>query len=359
MENMSNIGNLFALSHDPVVCAENKIITYMNPAAMNLFGRDKLGLHESCLLPSNLLEITTDTFVASAKIQDRIITVSRTTYQNQHLYSFILPNPNENDTAINAVASALRELTNGIKMTSDLVNNFSSQYEDRRLHQYTAILNHYTAKMKRLVNNYALFSAFKQNAQPFNPYMTSIKNICTEICKEVELYTLPHNIRLIYKDIEDVVASVDAPLISQMLLNIISNSLNHMPNGGTIILNCTHTKNYITISVEDNGTGIPAELLVNVFKSYAQQEELSSGNFSAGLGLSVADAVAKLHGGTLIIESKENEGTKVIAQIPRVVDTRLMSPKAEYRVPMKEFIMTDLSTWLTWENYLPEQKEAQ
>ena len=351
MENALNIGNLFALSHDPVVCVENGIISYMNPPALSLFGRDKIGLPESALLPSNLLEPKSSTYVASTKIQNSIVTVSRTTFQNQHLYSFILPNPNDHDTAINAVSCSLRELSNGIKMTSDLVNNFSQKYGDERLRQYTAILNHYSAKMKRLINNYALFSAFRQNAQPFNPYMTSIKTICTDICNEVELYTLPHNIKLVCKSDEDVIASVDAPLLSQMILNIISNSLNHMPNGGTIILECTYSRNFINLTIEDNGTGIPTDVLINVFKCYARQEPASEG-FTAGLGLSVADAIAKIHGGTLVIESIPDQGTKVIVQIPRVTDTKFMSPKAEYRVPMKECIMTDLSTWLSWEDYL-------
>jgi len=356
MENALNIGNLFALSHDPVVCVENGTITYMNPPATSLFGREKLGMPECSLLPAHLLEITSDTFVASAKIQNKIVTISRTTYNNQHLYSFILPSSDDNNTAFNAVASSLRELTNGIKMTSDLVNQFSTQYEDPRLQQYTAILNHYSSKIKRLVNNYALFSAFRQNAQPFNPYMTSIKKICTDICQEVEQYTLPYNINLICKSMEDVTASVDTPLIAQMLLNIISNSLNHMPNGGTIVLECLYTKNHITLIVEDNGTGIPEDVLINVFQGYTMADELSSG-YSAGLGLSVADSIAKLHGGTLVIESVENKGTKVIVHIPRVTDTMLMSPKVEYRVPLKEYIMTDLSTWLTWEDYLPDRKK--
>lgn len=353
MENTSNIGNLFALSHDPVVCVENGLITYMNPPALSLFGRDLLGSPEHLILPPYLLEIASERFVASAKIQNQIVTVSRTSYDNLHLYSFILPASNEDDSAIYAVSSSMRELINGIKMSSDLMNDFSAQYNDPRLMQYTAILNHYSCKMKRLVNNYALFSAFRHNAQPFNPLMSSIKKIITDICEEIELYSLPRNVKLSYQINDDVIASVDESLLSQMLLNIISNSLNHMPNGGSIQICCSCTKSYITISIEDNGTGISEELLTKVFKTYTKPDSLTNKDFSAGLGLSVADAVAKLHGGSLIIESKPNLGTKVIVQLPRVVESKLMSPKAEYRVPMRESIMTDLSTWLTWEDYLP------
>ena len=359
IENASNIGNLFAFSHDPVVCVEDGQISYMNPPAISLFGREKIGMPESALLPEYLLEITSENFVASATVHEKIVTVSRSSFMGQRLYSFILPSSSDAQMAVQSVSMSMRELSNGIKTTSDLITTLSIKYQDDHLKQYAAILKHFAAKMKRLVNNYAMFSGFKEGAQPFNPIMESIGKICQDICNEVSLYSVPHNVTVTFRQSEEVFASVDASLLSQMILNLVSNSLNHMPNGGQITLELKATRTHIMIIVEDNGTGIPTDVLINVFNGYNRNANLSEGKFTAGLGLSVADAVAKLHGGTLIIESKENEGTKVIAQIPRIVDTHLMSPKAEYRIPMHEFIMTDLSTWLTWEDYLNFEQKNQ
>ena len=352
MENVSNIGNLFAFSHDPVVYVEDGIIAYMNPPALDLFGRSKLGLKEQALLPDYILDITSESFVASVKIENQIVTVSRTSFMNQKLYSFILPNPHDDEIIIHSVSACMRELTNGIKTNSDLITALSHSYEDPILIQYSAVLKHYSAKMKRLVNNYTLFSAFRQGTQSFNPVMLSIGNICKTICEEVEAYSLPHNIALSFSCENDIIASVDQELLYQMILNLVSNSLNHMPDGGKVQLTLSSNRNNIVISVEDNGVGMSSEVLCNVFKSYTTPIDLSMGGFNAGLGLVVSDYVAKMHGGTLIIESKEKIGTKVIIQIPRVIDTRLMSPRAEYKVPMREYILTELSTWLTWEDYL-------
>lgn len=354
-ENMSNIGNLFALSHDPVVCIENGTIAYMNPPAISLFGRELLGMPESALLPDHMLRIASESFVASANIQGQIMTVSRSTFMGQRLYSFIMPDSAEDQTAVIAVSSTMRELTNSIKATSDLITGVSRKYEDSELTKFSAILRHSAAKMKRLVNNYALYSAFRENAAVFTPMMASLGKICRDICEEVHFYAAPQNIRFIYTEKEDIIASVDQALLSQMILNLVSNSLNHMPNGGTVQLELSGTKSHIMISVTDNGTGISADTLVNVFRAYSNSVDLSSGGFTAGLGLSVADAVVKLHGGTMIIESNEGKGTKVIAQFPRVVDSNLMSPRAEYRIPMHDFILTDLSTWLSWSDYLPNE----
>jgi len=354
-ESMSNIGNLFALSHDPVVCVENGRISYMNPPASALFGRDLLGLPETALLPEHILSIVSESFVASANVRGHLLTVSRCTVMDQRLYSFILPTSGQGQTDAMAVSSTMRELTNSIKATSDLITIFSQKYEDRSLSQYSALLRHSSAKMLRLVNNYALFSMFQQGNPIFNPIMTSVGKICRDICEELKSYTAARDISVTYTETQDIISSVDQSLLSQMILNLLSNSLNHVKKGGNIHLELSGTKTHILISVTDDGCGIPADVLVNVFRAYSNTVDLTSGAFAAGLGLSVADAVAKLHGGTLIIESRENQGTKVIVQFPRVITNELMSPRATYPIPAHELVMTNLSTWLTWEDYLPEE----
>lgn len=354
MENTSNIGNLFAFSHDPVVFVEEGCISYMNPPAMAVFGRDKLYQPETALLPAQLLEVASEHFVASATINGTIMTVSRTTFENRRLYSFVLPSPKEDESILHSVSASMRELTGGIKTNADLIRGYSQKYDDPALKKFSAVLNHYTAKLKRLVNNYALFSSFKQKTQQFRPVMTSLNQMCEDLRREISEITLPHNISVTFTAAEEVIASVDNELLMQLLTNLISNSLNHMPNGGEIRLKMSATKKYIVFIVEDNGTGISDEVMANVFKAYNMPVDFSSNNFNTGLGLSVADAVAKAHGGTLIIESKVNEGTRAIVQIPRVTEHKLMSPKAEYKIPMRDLIMTDLSTWLTWEDYIRE-----
>ncbi len=352
MENVSNIGNLFALSHDCVIYVENGIIAYMNPPALAMFGRDKQGMPERAILPEHLLEIAEDDFVASAKIDNRIMTVCRSNYSGNRLYSFYLPVPEEEQMAIHAVSATMRELANSIKTTSDLIAEFSTQYSDSFLERYTAVLKHNSAKMKRLVNNYALFCSFHLGDQAFHPDMESVSDICREIIKEAEEYTSHHKITISYRQNEEIISSVDKDLLQQMLLNLICNSLNNLKDEGSICLELKLLRSQIIMSISDNGSGMPTDVLVNAFKGYKNQLNLQNGNFTAGLGLSVADAIAKLHGGSLLIESKADQGTRVTVQFPRIVENRLKAKKVKYEVPLKEFIMTDLSTWLTWEDFL-------
>ena len=65
--------------------------------------------------------------------------------------------------------------------------------------------------------------------------------------------------------------------------------------------------------MDDNGCGIPANQLYSVFDRYCHNFGLQDINRGAGLGLSAARIIAELHGGTLMLESREAQGTAVRA----------------------------------------------
>ena len=280
------------------------------------------------------------------------MTVSCSTIGDYRLYSFVSPNPRDDETIIHSVSSAMRELTSGIKANTDLLKTYSLQISDPTLQKYSAVLNHYTSKLKRLVNNYTLFSNIKEKKQQLKATMCSMNDTLREICREVSEFTVSRKIDVKFYEEDDVYTAVDRDLLIQLLMNLISNSLMHMPNGGTILLKVKLKNNYVILNVEDNGTGIPEYIMKDIFKVYAMPMDLGSGTFGTGLGMSVADAIAKLHGGSMIIESREGSGTRITIKFPRVMDTRLNSPKPKYDIPIQAFIMTDLSTWLSWEDYL-------
>ena len=354
MENASNIGNLFAFSNDPVVVTENGNIMYMNPSALSLFGWDCMYKPIRVLLPEQFMDLESDSYVASAVIKEQTMTVSCSTIGNCRLFSFVAPAPEEDATIIHSVSSAMRELTSGIKANTDLLKTYSLHSDDPTLQKYSAVLNHYTSKLKRLVNNYTLFSDIKENKQQLNPTMCSMNELLTEICREISEFTVPRGIDVQFLPSQDVFTAVDRELFIQLLNNLLSNSLNHLSSGGQIILKVREKNNYVVLYIEDNGTGIPEYVMKDIFKVYSLPMDLGSGTFGTGLGMSVADAVAKLHGGSMIIESREGLGTRITVKIPRVIDSRFNSPKPQYDIPMRSSIMTDLSTWLSWEDYLIE-----
>ena len=100
MENASNIGNLFAFSNDPVMVTENDIIGYMNPSALALFGWDAMYQPIHKILPEQFIDMDSDSYVVSAVIKEQNMTSSCSTIGSCRLYSFVAPNPREDETII-------------------------------------------------------------------------------------------------------------------------------------------------------------------------------------------------------------------------------------------------------------------
>lgn len=101
---------------------------------------------------------------------------------------------------------------------------------------------------------------------------------------------------------------MDKDLLCELLLNLIDNAGKASPRGSTITL---LAKNNI-ISVSDHGHGIPAEELHRLTEPfYMADKARSRKQGSMGLGLALAQEIARLHGGKLVFESKVGVGTTV------------------------------------------------
>lgn len=96
----------------------------------------------------------------------------------------------------------------------------------------------------------------------------------------------------------------DADLIAQAVSNLIENAMRHTPPGTAIGLSLFRTPEHIVIQVEDRGPGIAAEERLRVLKPFERLEN-SRTTPGAGLGLSIVNAVAKLHHARLVLDDAE------------------------------------------------------
>ncbi|MEI3085316.1 MAG: ATP-binding protein [Oscillospiraceae bacterium] len=109
--------------------------------------------------------------------------------------------------------------------------------------------------------------------------------------------------------------SIDPALAENLVLNLISNSLTHAAGCPSACVSCIASG--FVISVNDDGCGIAPDKLHFVFDRYRHGFGISDIDHGAGLGLTAALAIANLHGGTLLLESREGSGTTVRASFSR------------------------------------------
>jgi len=115
-----------------------------------------------------------------------------------------------------------------------------------------------------------------------------------------------------------VVASADLPplkadreYLRQLLLNLILNGFQAMPDGGTLTLEARASRGNFLITVTDTGTGIAPENLPRIFEPYFTTKAKGS-----GLGLAIAHGITEAHGGTITVTNEAGGGCRFVISLP-------------------------------------------
>jgi signal transduction histidine kinase len=110
---------------------------------------------------------------------------------------------------------------------------------------------------------------------------------------------------------------IDVHRISQVLHNLIENAITATPPGGTISISAQQEDDFIEVRVIDNGEGIPAEDLENIFERlYRVDKSRARATGGSGLGLTIARRLVEAHGGQIRVESEPGKGSCFSFTIP-------------------------------------------
>ncbi len=117
---------------------------------------------------------------------------------------------------------------------------------------------------------------------------------------------------------EGLVIDGDIDRIVQVLSNLLANAAKYTDSGGRIALRATRLVDRVQIECEDNGPGMPADLVPKLFNPFAQgPRNLDRREGGLGLGLALARSFTELHGGTIAVESVEHgTGSRFVITLP-------------------------------------------
>jgi signal transduction histidine kinase len=158
--------------------------------------------------------------------------------------------------------------------------------------------------------------------QEFQQNLVNLENL---VIRTTRLITsqLPAGVEIFTEIPEELDIYVDAQKLQEVLLNLLLNASQAMPNEvGRITVTAAEDKRTkeVEIMIKDSGCGIPDENLPHIFDPFFSTKEVGYGT---GLGLSVAHGIIEQHNGTLSVESRVGEGTVFTIRLPLREQNRL------------------------------------
>ncbi|MFF7186080.1 sensor histidine kinase [Streptomyces sp. NPDC008222] len=139
--------------------------------------------------------------------------------------------------------------------------------------------------------------------RPLQFEQTDLAPLVVDTVSDARAAGRDHNWRLELPD-EPALVLADAARLQQVIVNLLANARTHTPPGTTVTARVARRGPWLCVDVEDDGQGIPPDLLPHVFERFARGDSARSrATGSTGLGLAIVQAVATAHGGAVTVDS--------------------------------------------------------
>ncbi len=169
--------------------------------------------------------------------------------------------------------------------------------------------------MDKLIDELTFYSKIDTNKIPYKYSKINVAQYFKDCVEEVGIDMETRGIELGYFNYvdEDVMVIADAEQMKRVINNIISNSVKYLDKKkGIINIRIKDEGDFIQVEIEDNGKGIAAKDLPNIFERfYRTDSSRNSSQGGSGIGLSIVRKIIEDHGGRIWATSKEGIGTEI------------------------------------------------
>ncbi len=175
--------------------------------------------------------------------------------------------------------------------------------------RYLAAAENQVARLSRMIDALFTLARLEAGAWPFAPEPLRLDELAQDVVLEWRPRLAAKGLALAFDPApHPVVVRGEPGLLERVLLNLLENALAHTPAGSWVRVEVGEGKKGAFLAVADGGEGIPPEVQGRIFEPRFGQR--------TGLGLAIAAAVARLHGGGLEVESAPGKGSRFLLWLP-------------------------------------------
>jgi signal transduction histidine kinase/DNA-binding NarL/FixJ family response regulator len=305
---------------------------------MELLGTDSFALVPLASRGKPLGILLADNFINKQPINDEDVEQLRAfanhaslAIENSHLYKSLREKVEELSSAYNelqvnrdkliryerlsAVGEVAAKVTHEIRNPMVAIGGFARRIlkkdSDGELNRnYLKIIVEEIGHLENILTDILYF------AKPAMPICSNVdlNGIVSGIIEMLEVEMEEHTICIErHLDAEMPLLSLDENQIRRVLINVMRNAMQAMPEGGTITVSTVYENQWVTVEIADTGIGISDDDIDKLFDAF-----FSSKSTGSGLGLTVSAQIINNHGGTIEVKRREPKGTVFIIKIPSV-----------------------------------------
>lgn len=172
-------------------------------------------------------------------------------------------------------------------------------------------------RLLNLVNQILDFQKLEADSMGLNLSYGNIVPFTADICSSFSQFGTDTGKRIEFSALsQDISTSFDKDKLSKILMNLLSNAFKFSPKDGTVKVEVSSTEEAFTITVADNGPGIPDAQKKEIFERFYQYHSENSTYIGSGIGLHIVREFVRLHDGTISVSDNTPTGAIFTVTIP-------------------------------------------
>ncbi len=217
---------------------------------------------------------------------------------------------------VSNVSHELKTPLTSIRMFAEMMQAGNVTEEKRP--RYLRIIVAESERLTRLINNVLDFARLERKQKRYDFHPVDLHDVLARTWEGHELHLREQGFTTRWQAAPaPYPVRGDEDALAQIIVNLLSNAEKYSPERKEIELHSYLTEDSVNVSVLDRGSGVPAGEETKIFEAfYRAHDSLASGIQGSGLGLTLAQRIAREHGGEITFQAREGGGSNVTLRLP-------------------------------------------
>jgi signal transduction histidine kinase len=224
---------------------------------------------------------------------------------------------------VSNVSHELKTPLTSIRMFAEMMQSGNAVEEKRP--QYLRIIVAEAERLTRLINNVLDFARLERKQKRYDFHALDLHEVLARTWEGIELHLREQGFATRWQAAPPPYSvRGDDDALAQILVNLLSNAEKYSQDKKEVELHSYLTGDSVHVSVLDRGSGVPPGEEAKIFEAfYRAHDSLASGIQGSGLGLTLAQRIAREHGGEITYQAREGGGSNVTLRLPLIMKDEL------------------------------------